>query len=119
MHFLRQVFGSSDGSPTLSPAAAHSRLSGDHPPYLLDVREPDEFRAEHIDGATLIPLSQINARLHELPKDRDIVCVCRSGARSSVAARHLAAAGLRALNLSGGMIGWQRAGLPVRRGTRR
>jgi rhodanese-related sulfurtransferase len=119
MHLLRQIFGNSNDSTTLSPAAAHSRLSGDHPPYLLDVREPDEFRAEHIDGAKLIPLGQINARLHELPKDREIVCICRSGARSSVAARHLAAAGYRTLNLSGGMIGWQRAGLPVKRGTRR
>jgi rhodanese-related sulfurtransferase len=87
------------------------------PPYLLDVREPYEYADGHIAGATLIPLGDLARRIHELPRDRQIVCICRSGNRSGVATRHLSGAGYEAVNLSGGMIGWMRTGLPVRRGS--
>ena len=51
-------------------------------PLLLDVREPDEFAAYRIEGATLIPMRTIPARLHELDRRADVVMICRSGARS-------------------------------------
>jgi rhodanese-related sulfurtransferase len=54
--------------------------------------------------------------MSELPKDREIICVCASGSRSSSAARQLTSSGYNVLNLSGGMGQWQRAGLPVKRG---
>jgi rhodanese-related sulfurtransferase len=54
--------------------------------------------------------------VNELPKDRPILCICRSGSRSSMATRQLAGAGFEAINLSGGMIGWQGAGFPIKRG---
>jgi rhodanese-related sulfurtransferase len=54
--------------------------------------------------------------MQELPREREIVCVCRSGNRSSSAARQLSAAGFKAANLRGGMIAWRRAGLPVKKG---
>ncbi len=84
-------------------------------PFLLDVREPDEYRWGHIAGAALIPLGQLDARLAELPRDRRILCICRSGARSLTATRRLLAAGYAATNLRGGMLGWADAGLPIRR----
>jgi rhodanese-related sulfurtransferase len=52
----------------------------------------------------------------DLPKDRVILVVCRSGGRSSAAARELSAAGYEVINMRGGMIDWQSAGLPIRKG---
>lgn len=85
-------------------------------PLLLDVRQPEEFREGHIPGSKLIPLSELNYRLKELPKDREIVCICRSGNRSGTAARKLVSAGFKSYNMRGGMNAWQRAGLPLKKG---
>ncbi|HET8569789.1 MAG TPA: rhodanese-like domain-containing protein [Candidatus Limnocylindria bacterium] len=82
--------------------------------HLLDVREPDEWDAGHIEGAQHIPLAQLALRIAEVPTDRVIVTVCRSGHRSGVAAKGLAARGIRAENLDGGVEAWRRAGLPLR-----
>lgn len=85
-------------------------------PVLLDVRERDEFNGGHIAGAKLIPLGQLRQRLSELPKDRPIICICRTGRRSGIAASHLANAGFEDVtNLVGGMVAWQRKRYPVER----
>jgi rhodanese-related sulfurtransferase len=76
-------------------------------PFLLDVREPGEYQQGHIPGSVLIPLATLPARLSELPRDRQIVAVCRSGARSGMAAEMLRKAGLDALNMVGGMLAWR------------
>jgi rhodanese-related sulfurtransferase len=81
--------------------------------HLLDVREDDEWTAGHIDGAQHIPLGQLAARLGELPKDRTIVAVCRSGGRSEAAVRGLRKLGYEAENLEGGVNAWDRAKLPL------
>jgi rhodanese-related sulfurtransferase len=80
---------------------------------LLDVREPAEFDAGHAPGGRLLPLGDLAARADELPRDVAIVCVCRTGARSDVAARALDAAGFDAANLVGGLVAWAAEGLPV------
>jgi len=81
---------------------------------LVDVREPDEWRAGHAPGATHIPLGELHAQLTAIPRDRDVLLICRSGNRSQQAQRLLRAAGyLRAINVAGGMIAWGRAGLPI------
>lgn len=79
----------------------------------LDVRHDAEWKTGHIQGAIHIPLTQLSDRLHQLPSDKTIVTVCRSGHRSALAARTLARAGHDVLNLSGGMSAWARAGLPL------
>lgn len=114
MNIFKSLFGSS--SDTLNPADVKARLDAPQPPFILDVRQPDEFKGGHIAGAKLIPLSELQSRLAELPADREIVCVCRSGSRSGVATSQLNRAGYTALNLRGGMMGWQMAGLPVKKG---
>ncbi len=81
--------------------------------HLLDVREDDEWRAGHIDGSQHIPLRALADRLAELPSDRAIVAVCRSGSRSAVAVRGLRQLGFAAENLDGGVTAWARAGLPL------
>jgi len=81
--------------------------------HLLDVREDDEWAAGHIDGAQHIPLGELSARLGEVPKDRTIVAVCRSGGRSEAAVRGLRKLGYEAENLEGGVNAWDRAKLPL------
>jgi NADPH-dependent 2,4-dienoyl-CoA reductase/sulfur reductase-like enzyme/rhodanese-related sulfurtransferase len=70
--------------------------------YLLDVREPSEFRRDSIDGAVNIPLGQLRGRMAELPCDREIWVNCEVGLRAYYACRILTQDGFRALNLSGG-----------------
>ena len=83
---------------------------------VLDVRERDEFEGPlgRIRGARSIPLGELVARSGELPKDRPIVAVCRSGARSAQACVMLAKAGFgQVANLAGGMLRWRAQGLAV------
>lgn len=75
--------------------------------FLLDVREPHEAEICQLDGSTLIPLGQLQARVGELDRDRDIVAYCRSGARSGKAVKFLGEAGFaRVRNLVGGILAW-------------
>jgi rhodanese-related sulfurtransferase len=79
----------------------------------LDVREDDEWQAGHIDGARHIPLGELSGRIGDLPKDRPILAVCRSGSRSAAAVRGLRQLGYDAENLDGGVTAWAKAGLPL------
>jgi NADPH-dependent 2,4-dienoyl-CoA reductase/sulfur reductase-like enzyme/rhodanese-related sulfurtransferase len=72
--------------------------------YLLDVRNPDELALESVPGAVNIPLAQLRTRLNELPHDREILVICRSGQRAYYAIRILLQNGFKASNLSGGML---------------
>ena len=80
---------------------------------LVDVRETDEWNQGRAPQAVHIPLGELGVRLAELPTDRTLVMVCRSGGRSGVAAEALVNRGLKALNLAGGMQAWKAASLPV------
>jgi len=85
--------------------------------FLLDVREPAEFRAGHIQGADNIPLGQLRDRLAELPRDRELWVYCNVGQRSYYACRWLMQHGFRARNLSGGFHtyrAWYPEGGPTR-----
>lgn len=82
--------------------------------FILDVRQPEEWAEGHIEGATLIPLDQLGNRLNEIPKDSNIVVVCRSGNRSAQGRDLLLLNGFtQVTSMAGGMNGWQSAGLPV------
>jgi len=83
---------------------------------IVDVREPDEFNGAlgHVAGAKLIPLGSLSERAGELAKERPIVTVCRSGARSAQATVLLGKAGFgQVANLSGGMLRWRAQRFPV------
>jgi len=97
--------------PEISANEAKQRLAHYR---IVDVREPHEFDGPlgHIDGAELVPQGRIEAEADRLA-GRPLLLVCRSGARSGKACEKLAARGLDATNLAGGMIGWNRAGLPI------
>lgn len=96
---------------TVSPARA--KEAQDQGAMLIDVRESSEYRSGHAPGARHIPVQVIERRLGEIPKERQIVVMCQSGMRSQRAAEILSRNGYQVLNVSGGIIGWQRAGLKV------
>jgi rhodanese-related sulfurtransferase len=80
---------------------------------LLDVREQDEWDAGHAPAAVHVPMKTVQARQGELPKDRRIIAICRSGGRSATVTEALNAWGFDAVNLAGGMQDWSAAGHPV------
>ena len=82
--------------------------------FFLDVREPSEWEEAHIPYATLIPLGELTARLSEVPKDKNIIVVCRSGNRSAVGRDLLLSSGFSSVtSMAGGMSTWQAKGNPV------
>ena len=83
------------------------------------MRTPLEFDSEHIEGAVNIPLEVLEDRVDEIPEPSEIVVVCRTGVRATVAAETLGRAGRRTRVLEGGMVAWRRARLPLREGRRR
>ncbi|HUZ15960.1 MAG TPA: rhodanese-like domain-containing protein [Gaiellaceae bacterium] len=99
-------------TPHTDPAELAGRL-GKRSVFVLDVRQPAEWRRGHIRGADNVPLGSVRRRLDKLPRDRTIVTVCASGHRSASAARTLRRAGFEVENLKGGMHAWSRLGLPV------
>lgn len=114
MSFLSNLFG--PPLPSLNPQELSEKLKDGKRPFVIDVRQPEEYRNGHIVGAKLIPLGELKVRMQELSKDKEIICVCASGSRSSSATKMLIDAGFTAINMNGGMFNWQRAGLPVKKG---
>ena len=105
----------------IQPAALEERIAGGRlgDIQLIDVRELAEFTdvLGHIHGARLLPLSQLAARTGEIQRDRPVVTVCRSGARSAQATVLLQKAGYtQVANLAGGMLRWRAEALPVEAG---
>lgn len=106
-------FGSAKDPVNFAGMVAADVLRGDMPivhwktarsGFLLDVREPTELAVESVPEAINIPLGQLRARLDELPRDREIHVVCRSGQRSYAATRILLQNGFEVTNVSGGML---------------
>jgi rhodanese-related sulfurtransferase len=95
----------------LSPAAVAERVAHEGA-VLIDVREPAEFSAEHIDGAQLFPLSTFDPNM--LPKDLPLIFQCGTGKRSAMAVARAQQAGLaHSAHLAGGLQAWKAAGLPT------
>jgi rhodanese-related sulfurtransferase len=117
--FVKAMLGL--GGETVAPGEAAIRL--DRGARLVDVREPHEFVAGHVHGALHVPLGRVRTQgaaalaTAGLPAAaQEVLLVCHSGVRSRIAQSLLARdapAGRRYVNVSGGMAGWSRAGLPV------
>jgi rhodanese-related sulfurtransferase len=80
---------------------------------LVDVRQPQEWRAGVVAGALLIPLNELPRRIDELPRESTVAFLCRSGHRSTLAARQARRHGIDVVGVKGGMIAWNKAGLPT------
>jgi glyoxylase-like metal-dependent hydrolase (beta-lactamase superfamily II) len=115
---LRHNLGEVDAT-TIAPADLQALREAQRDTVLLDVRSRLEFEGSWIDGATNLPLEELDGRLDEIPEQREVVVVCRTGVRATIAAEALARSGRRARVLEGGMQAWRRAHLPMREGRRR
>ena len=116
MGWLQGKHGDADRGD-IGPRQADALLRGGA--VLLDVREPAEWQAGHVVGAFHVPLGQLEGRLSVLPRDRQVVVICRSGNRWAAATCLLIRSGFDAVNLRGGMQAWASAGLPVETGDAR
>lgn len=103
----RLGFGKSASVRTLKSSDFRIEMEQTKNKLLVDVREPDEYKSGFIPGAVNIPLSQLEQRLVDIPKNRDVLLYCRSGMRSKNAARILQRHGyVRLAHLQGGVSSW-------------
>jgi rhodanese-related sulfurtransferase len=104
---------------TISTDAIRQRLADGRAIRLVDVRSPAEFQSVHARGAISMPLERLQPSQIAPPGADELLCVmCQSGSRSLIACEKLAAAGLTAYSVQGGIGAWESAGLPVDRGGR-
>lgn len=102
--------------PLVSPAALKDAVASKAPPFLMDVRDPEEFASFRIPGAVSIPLDDISARLKDVPPGRPIVLVDHAGHQVPIAGRLLNHLGLKDVKrLDGGILRWQAEGMQVSR----
>ncbi len=93
--------------PLMEPAALKAMMATSTRYVLVDVRQPEEFAAGHINGAMLMPLGTLEANYQTLPKDVQLVVYCHSGKRSAKAVSILQSHGYaRAVSLNGGYLAW-------------
>jgi rhodanese-related sulfurtransferase len=113
MGLLDRLFGSGAAVAEASVPETYVAMT-DPQVQIVDCRTHREWSSGHIAGATLMPLGSIGDRQGELDKGRPIIVVCRSGHRSAVAARQLAASGfVDVRSMKGGINAWHRAGNPL------
>jgi rhodanese-related sulfurtransferase len=94
------------GPPALEPEELATRIAAGKAPFMVDVRDPDEYRAGHIAATVPIPMAEVPGRLGEIPSDQQVVCICLTGARSGRVAHWLNTKGYQAVNMRGGMQAW-------------
>jgi adenylyltransferase/sulfurtransferase len=91
----------------ITPVELKKKLDAGETPFILDVREPNEYQINRIPGSTLIPLGELPRRYQELPRDREIVAQCKMGGRSAKAMDFLKSVGFsKVKNLKGGILEW-------------
>jgi adenylyltransferase/sulfurtransferase len=99
--------GATVSASEITPVELKQKLDAGETPFILDVREPNEYQINKIPGSTLIPLGELPRRYQELPKDRQIVAHCKMGGRSAKAQDFLKTVGFKdVLNLKGGILEW-------------
>lgn len=100
---------------SITPKEAYALIKSGEPVAVLDVRTPDEFTQEHIEGSILIPVQTLenNLALIAQVKNQKIIVYCHSGNRSVSASRILIENGFTPLNVKGGIAEWKAQGLPL------
>ncbi|MCA9932019.1 MAG: STAS domain-containing protein [Anaerolineales bacterium] len=100
--------------PNIAPTTLWQRLNNANPPAIVDIREPYEFEQAHIPQAELIPMPNILSGDSHIPEDQEIVLICRTGRRTRLTVYKLQQQGYNNLvNMDGGMVAWEAAGLPA------
>ena len=104
---LSQVAGATVNAWEITPVELKKKLDAGEAPFILDVREPNEYQINKIAGSTLIPLGELPRRYQELPRDREIITQCKMGGRSAKAQDFLKSVGFTNVkNLRGGILEW-------------
>lgn len=100
---------------SVTPQQAYTMIQTDKTIPILDVRTPEEYNQEHIEGSTLIPVQSLNDNLTALKslKTRKILVYCHSGNRSAAASRILSDNGFTPINIKGGIAQWKADGLTL------
>ena len=108
-------------SQTVPPAEVAGLHAQGRPVRLIDVRTPVEYAEVHAEGARLVPLNQLDPRAVSEGSDAEpLYVICKSGSRAAKAVEKFRAAGFaNVFNVEGGTAAWERAGLPVVRGTKK
>jgi adenylyltransferase/sulfurtransferase len=102
-----QTTGAAVNDWEITPVDLKKKLEAGETPFILDVREPNEYQINRIPGSMLIPLGELPQRYQELPRDREIVTQCKMGARSAKAQDFLKSVGFTNVkNLKGGILEW-------------
>ena len=102
-----QTTGAAVNEWEMTPVDLQKKLDAGETPFILDVREPNEYQINRIPGSTLIPLGELPRRYQELPRDREIVAHCKMGGRSAKAQDFLKSVGFSNVkNLRGGILEW-------------
>ncbi len=101
------------GGIDVEPERVAAWLGGDPAVQVIDVREPHERAAGHIEGTRHIELVQLSSRADTVARERPVVFYCRVGARSTMAAQAFRAAGFEAYSMSGGLLRWAQEGRPL------
>lgn len=95
------------GYQEISAEQLKPMMDSDNNLLVVDVREKDEYRQGHLQGSVLIPMSEFTSHLNELPKEKEIVVVCETGARSAQVADYLVQQGYKQVyDLTGGLSAW-------------
>lgn len=97
----------------VEPARLAEWLAEDPAPQVIDVREPHEREAGHIEGTRHIELVNLSSQAGTVERDRPLVFYCRVGGRSEMAAQAFRAAGFEAYSMSGGLLRWADEGRPL------
>jgi rhodanese-related sulfurtransferase len=98
----------------IDSATLQSRMAAGDDVHLFDIRTPGEVAGGAIPDAAHLPMHLIPARIGDLPRDKDLILYCRSGARSYHACSYLMQQGFdNVVNLRGGIIGWARGGYEI------
>jgi rhodanese-related sulfurtransferase len=119
IYLILQMGGGSGNAPASSTLASTISVSEAYKMYqdgafVLDVRTQEEWNEFHAPNTTLIPLDQLASRLNEVPRDREIVVVCRTGNRSQQGREILLNAGFEQVtSMTGGLNEWRASGFPV------
>ena len=101
-----------DGTEEIPPQRLAEVLD-DERWQVIDVREPQEREAGHLAGTRHVELTQLTAQAESIDRERPVVFYCRVGSRSTMAVQAFRAAGYEAYNLTGGIVNWVAAGLPL------
>ena len=103
------MFFNNNGCKNIEADELNGKIKAGEDFLLLDVRTPQEYAQQAIEGAYLIPLQELGSRIDELPKKKEIIVYCRVGNRSAYACSYLSRMGYSVKNLEGGIMAWSRS----------